>query len=57
MHTESLISLVGVVYIRKLQKCYEKTGSPSVYVDAMILNPKIKVAKWFQGAGMGEHGC
>lgn len=28
----------------KLSKYYERTGAPSVYVDAMLLNPKIKLS-------------
>jgi hypothetical protein len=36
--------LAALVLMReKLEKCYDKTGTPTVYVDAMILNPKIKL--------------
>ena len=36
--------LAALVLMReKLEKYYDKTGTPTVYVDAMILNPKIKL--------------
>jgi hAT family protein len=37
-----LTALIGMEF--KLKKYYEKTGTPSVYVDAMILNPKVKLS-------------
>ena len=39
---ELLVALVEMQ--EKLKKYYKKTGAPSVYVDAMILNPKIKLS-------------
>jgi hypothetical protein len=40
--SELLEALVGMEF--KLRKYYEKSGAPSIYVDAMILNPKVKLS-------------